>query len=135
MALVNSFVAYNEFTNQTIPFLDYKTKVVDGLFQLSRDSNQGRPISSPLPAKVAKSNHRKFTASNELRYSNVGSHWPTKSIDKKGKAKNGRCEYCSVIHHQEKRSTWMCKHCNTFLCLEANRNCFYEFHIERNESN
>lgn len=130
VALVNSFVTYNEFTMQKIPFIEFKTKVVDGLLQLSK-RKQGRPSSKPLQVTqvIPRACKRQFTASDDCRLNNVGIHWPCKQFDSDNKALRGRCEWCSVKHDIEKRTTWKCESCDAFLCLEGERNCFKLYHF------
>src|SRR5699024_7605611 len=127
--LVNSFIIYCEFAQQKQTFFDYKLQVTEALLQLAKPK-RGRPSASPLPleAKPRKCSRRKFTASSECRFSNIGNHWPLKATDKNEKTTKARCEYCSIIRGQESKTTWKCSQCQAFLCLDSNKNCFYDFH-------
>jgi hypothetical protein len=150
MSLVNAHICYTEFnsasnnesidtddddddsfnvqnTSSKLPLLEFKRQVADGLIQMSKQKKKGRPSKQVVNPEIEKSNHRKFTATEEQRFMNIGLHFPVKA------EKKGRCELCSVVHHRESRTTFKCIKCKTYLCLTADKNCFYDFHHQNKE--
>jgi Transposase IS4 len=57
----------------------------------------------------------------------TGVHLPQKAMKESGKPKNVRCFYCS-LKGERHETPYMCKTCNQHLCIQANRDCFAEYH-------
>ena len=131
---MNAFVCYRELNRDSnLKFLDFKIRVSDGLIQLGKKKTRGRPpMNPPMNPPIVDKNlnkKRRYTATEEVRFTNLGTHWPIKTFnDKTNEVQRGYCQYCSVKHRKVSTSTFKCSSCQTFLCLDSKNNCFYDYH-------
>ena len=87
------------------------------LIEEPSDSNS-KPTTNHIVKKPA-SRPNQYTGrtvvSNDIRYDNTG-HWVTVDL------KRRRCKLCQL------KTDLRCSKCQVMLCVNKNRNCFYQFH-------
>lgn len=129
-ALVNSWLLSrrDKQTNgrDEFPLLDFALEIAEGLCNCGKSAltpprKRGRPPQeSPSPTTTPPPPARKkravfFLPATDSRYDQVG-HYPIF-------ASRMRCRLCKNGYTQ-----WRCRKCDTYLCLNRHKNCFYEFH-------
>ena len=132
IAKVNAWLLYRRYADQLkIPkrrqmrLCKFSSKIAHSLLQ--RDKPVDRPLGRPLKRKsveVRIERRGKWAPAPQadVQFDEIG-HWPEKVSSK------GKCRHCKMT------CRYICKKCsrsvasgNIHLCLEENRNCFYDFH-------
>lgn len=120
--LVNSFIAYQNVSQEQLSLLNYVRQVALSLLTLSRPAKMGRPLTaSPCPSPVPSKKRRKteFSVSTAIRLQNVGVHYVVFGSER------GRCEVCSLKGVQSRPHS-KCHMCNVNLCCNEKKNWFLE---------
>lgn len=118
--VVNAMIAYNKLQNTKTNTLHFRRQVALSLITLSHKPKIGRPLRTP-PLLAKKRRQSKYSVSRAVRLENRGAHWVVYG------EKRGRCEVCSQ-KKVESRPHSQCSMCKVFLCSNANKNCFNEYH-------
>ena len=115
VAVTNAFIIYKEKCNNDFLLNTYRLAIVNALIGYKMPNKKGR---KSLPSTFT---GHKVNISNEKRFS-LQPHLPITKPSKRS-----RCIFCSNKTN-DKRSIWYCNTCNVALCLNVERNCFFEFH-------
>jgi hypothetical protein len=112
MAIVNSFIVFQETTGPEINFFNYRRSLAQSLLTIGKCERADKRVK-----------RRKFNYSvpSSVRLSNTGVHWPVFGHSK------GRCEVCASEGIQS-RPTSQCSQCKINLCCNTSKNCSMRYH-------
>lgn len=108
---------------EVMPYLDYRFRLAKTLIYASKtiQKKKGRPSSANIDENIAEPKKAKpeFQPLQEIRFDHTD-HLPLHDQKKL----SGRCKFpgCSGKSHI------ICSKCKVHLCMNANNNCFYQYH-------
>ena len=124
---VNAWLLYrrhchqmNVSKKQQLSLLKFTSAIAHGLANAAKVPHVGRPgkrRASDTPSSVPRKQPAPVPY-DDSRYDNVA-HWP------EFRKKKNKCRLCKVNF-----SRVYCKKCNLCVCLNSNRNCYYDFHTK-----
>lgn len=113
IVLMNANILYDKKYGLKTPFLEFKMKVIEQIFEKFGNYRAERNFtasSSPSPLRLS------------------GRHFPTLNLDENGQKCRRRCIVCSqtaLKTKKEQRTFYFCEICNVGLCVHP---CFKEYH-------
>ena len=120
--LANAYIAYCKLSCDGCSWLNFRRSVAQTFVTLARKPRAKRSLQllsqNVLPTKRRGSS---YSVDASIRLRNRGIHWPV------FEEKRGRCEVCST-KGIESRPHCKCFMCGVFLCCNAAKNCFSEYH-------
>lgn len=129
VSLVNSWLLYKRAfvernKEKTLSLLDFRLEVAESLCKTSTSTaRKGRPSNSKIEDVIG-AKKRKTSAIHyptaDVRLDNFA-HWPIWTQERQ-RCKNAKCNFLSSV---------VCEKCKLNLCLQKNRNCFRDFHLNK----
>lgn len=109
------FTNNNDNSSSSTQNRDIQEETLNIICPSTDNSAAAIPIKKNPPPSRPNHYTGRATVSNEIRYDNTG-HWVTVDLKRK------RCKLCQL------KTDLRCSKCQVMLCVNKNRNCFYQFH-------
>lgn len=122
--LVNSYIWFKDITATPLSQKEYRLSVCESLIaRLTTTGSKGVPACATKRKRVAQD--LDLAQQFPTRHLHVGDHLPVWAAERK------HCKLCYSRSKVLRRCWTFCNTCNVHLCLNKDRNCYFEFHSEQ----